>query len=42
MIQNIDTQIEELTKLVLEEQSDHLDVLGKIDEIKGMLMDIYS
>ncbi|MHB1167275.1 MAG: YaaR family protein [Carboxydocellales bacterium] len=42
MIQNIDTHIEELTKMVLEEQSDHLEVLGKIDEIKGMLMDIYS
>lgn len=42
LIQNIDTRLDELTKIVLEEQSDQLSVLEKLDEIRGMLMDIYS
>ncbi|MDA8213321.1 MAG: YaaR family protein [Clostridia bacterium] len=42
LIQNVDTHLDELTKLVLEEQSDQLSVLGKLDEIRGILMDIYS
>lgn len=42
LIQNMDARLDELTKMVLAEQSDQLAVLGKLDEIKGMLMDIYS
>ncbi len=42
MIQNVNTHLDELTKTVLEDQSDQLAVLGKLDEIRGVLMDIYS
>lgn len=42
MIEKVDAYLEELTKMVLEEQADQLAVLSKLDEIRGILVDIYS
>lgn len=41
-IQNVDQKLDELTKLVIEEQADQLTVLHKLDEIRGILMDFYA
>lgn len=42
IIEQIDVRLEELAKMVMEGQGDTLDILAKLDEIRGLLLDIYS
>ena len=41
LVEKVDQSLEELTDLVLSEQADQLEVLDKLDEIRGMLVDLY-
>lgn len=41
VIKNVDTKLESLTKEVMQEEKDRLAVLGHVDEIRGMLMDLF-
>ena len=41
-VENIDKRLAELTDMLLQEQKDNLDVAGTIDEIAGLLVDIYK
>lgn len=40
-VQEIDMKIVELTKMVLDKQRNSLDILDKIGEIKGLLINLY-
>lgn len=40
-VQEIDTKIIELTQMVLDKQRNSLDILEKIGEIKGLLINLY-
>ena len=40
MVKTIDAKLDEIGKEVLKEQSDALEVLGKIDDIRGILVDM--
>lgn len=42
MVETVNKELEELTRMLLSEQKDKLEILAKIDEIRGMLVDIYS
>ncbi len=42
LVEVVDKELEELTHLVMSEQKDNISILKKLDEIKGMLVDIYS
>ena len=42
MIKAIDDNLDELTELLLQEEKDNLAILGKIDEIRGLLLDIFT
>lgn len=42
MVKSVDGELENLTSMMLEEQKDNVAILGKIDEIRGMLLDIYN
>ncbi len=42
MIKLIDQNLDELTAELLKEEKDHLLILGKIDEIRGLLLDILT
>ncbi|MGM0471061.1 MAG: YaaR family protein [Bacillota bacterium] len=42
LVEKVDESLEELTDLVLSEQEAQLEILDRLDEIKGMLVDIYS
>lgn len=37
----VDKKLEELTQMVMSEQKDNLNIAGKIDEISGLIIDIY-
>ncbi|MDI9442284.1 MAG: YaaR family protein [Firmicutes bacterium] len=41
-VQTIDAKLEELTRSFLTKQDDSLDLLGRLDEIRGLLLDLYS
>lgn len=41
IIEKINVNLEALQELFLEEQADALEVLKKIDEVRGLLMDLY-
>jgi uncharacterized protein YaaR (DUF327 family) len=41
IIEKINVNLEALQELFLEEQADALEVLKKVDEIRGLLMDLY-
>ncbi|MFW6034759.1 MAG: YaaR family protein [Halothermotrichaceae bacterium] len=41
IIEKIDNKLEGLHDLFLEEQADALEVLKKVDEIRGLLLDLY-
>ena len=38
----IDTKLEELTEALLENQGENIDVASTIDEISGLIVDIYK
>ncbi len=42
MIKLIDENLDELTEELLKEEKDHLLILSKIDEIRGLLLDIMT
>ena len=42
IVKNIDTELESLTREVLRQQKDNLNVLAKLDDIRGMLLDILT
>ncbi|MFW6287641.1 MAG: YaaR family protein [bacterium] len=41
IVEKIDERLESLQELFLEEQADALEVLKKVDQIRGLLMDLY-
>ena len=42
MIKKVDVALDELAQELMKDEKDHLSILGKIDEIKGMLLDIVT
>lgn len=42
VIKSVDQELENLTEMMLTEQKDKVAILAKLDEIRGMLLDIYS
>ena len=42
IIRLIDENLDSLAEELMKEEKDHLSILGKIDEIKGMLLDIFT
>ncbi len=42
MIKQVDDALDELAGELLKEEKDHLAILGKIDEIRGLLLDIIT
>jgi hypothetical protein len=42
IVQKIDESLEELTKSILAEQTDEISLMAKLDEIRGMVLDLYS
>lgn len=40
-VETIDKKLEELTELLLQEEKDNLSIAGTIDEITGLVLDIY-
>ncbi|MCK8824501.1 YaaR family protein [Fuchsiella alkaliacetigena] len=41
LVEKVDQSLEELTDLVLSEQADQLEILDRLDEIRGILVDFY-
>jgi len=41
IVKSVDESLEDLTKMILDEQASQLDILGKLDEVRGMLVDLY-
>jgi hypothetical protein len=41
IVKSVDESLEDLTKMVLDKQASQLDILGKLDEVRGMLVDLY-
>lgn len=42
MIKLVDKNLDELAAELIKEETDHLAILNKIDEIRGLLLDIFS
>lgn len=42
IIKLIDQNLDELATELIKDEKDHLTILGKIDEIRGMLLDIFT
>lgn len=42
IVQEIDQKLESLTREVIHGQADNLDLVSRLDEIRGLLLDIYS
>ena len=42
MIKLVDATLDELATELLKDEKDHLIILGKIDEIRGLLLDIFT
>lgn len=42
IIKLIDKNLDELAEALMAEEKDHLEILGKIDEIRGLLLDILT
>lgn len=42
LVDKIDQKLEELTRLFLARQTSSLELVNRLDEIRGMLLDIYS
>jgi uncharacterized protein YaaR (DUF327 family) len=41
-IERINLELDELTKITLSQQKDPIKMLNKLDEIRGLLVDLYS
>lgn len=42
IVTEIDSQLEALTREVMMTQADNIDLVSRLDEIRGLLLDIYS
>ncbi|MDI9412839.1 MAG: YaaR family protein [Bacillota bacterium] len=42
IVENIDQKLEALTRDLLNKQTDSLDLVSRLDEIRGMLLDLYT
>ena len=42
IIKLIDKNLDELAEALMKEEKDHLEILGRIDEIRGLLLDILT
>lgn len=42
MIKRVNAALDELAQELMKEEKDHLSILGKIDEIRGLLLDILT
>ncbi len=42
MVKRVDVALDELAQELMKDEKDHLTILGKIDEIRGMLLDIVT
>lgn len=42
LLKKVDESLEELTKGFLDQESEQIDLLGKLGEIRGMLVDLYT
>ncbi len=40
MVKMVDKNLDELAQALVEDEKDHLTILGKVDEIRGLLLDI--
>ncbi len=41
VIKSVDKSLEDLTKMVVDKEEDRLNILGQLDEIRGLLIDLY-
>jgi uncharacterized protein YaaR (DUF327 family) len=41
-VETIDLKLEELTQMLLSEEKENLDIANTIDEISGLIVDIYK
>lgn len=42
VIETVNKELEKLTEMLLSEQQDKISILAKVDDIRGMLVDIFS
>lgn len=42
LVETVNKELEDLTKMLMSEQKDKISILAKVDEIRGLLVDIYS
>lgn len=42
LVEKVDETLEELTELVLDKQATQLEILDRLDEVRGMLVDLYT
>lgn len=42
LVESVNNELENLTQMVLSEQKDNINILAKMDQIRGLLVDIYS
>ncbi len=42
MIKRVNAALDELAQELMQEEKDHLEILGRIDEIRGLLLDILT
>ena len=42
LVETVDESLEELTEMVLSEQESQMEILDKLDEIRGLLVDLYT
>lgn len=41
LVKSVDSSLEELTDMILDNQSAQIDILDQIDEVRGLLIDLY-
>lgn len=41
LVKSIDSSLEEVTEMIVKDQAPQLDILDKLDEVRGMLIDLY-
>ncbi|MGM0502188.1 MAG: YaaR family protein, partial [Bacillota bacterium] len=41
IVKSVDNSLEDLTAMIVEDQGTQLDILDKLDEVRGMLIDLY-
>ncbi|AGB40081.1 hypothetical protein Halha_0060 [Halobacteroides halobius DSM 5150] len=41
IVKSVDSSLEDLTEMIVDEQSAQLDILAQLDEVRGLLIDLY-